>query len=333
MCEIREIFAAWVCGLLGTEGIYGSGGPGLGGSGEVQVGRTKLKTMSNRRRIVLVLSHLVALAAGFEALSVAAGRETARRSFGTPEKRLGGALLAIPDEPTPEKVSRGLSALAVTRVELGEPMASVLELRMLAAAARASETKPTSPVRCGRARPVNGRSVIGRTFLRWGLVASAGVTSVALESPRCPWPGAQFCSRCRNSHAVRWGRTSAPRSSGPPLHGDSDVLRGRLWGSESTCDPPRPATRRTSLGHRTDSPPVPSDVIFAEFRRAIEQHRPHSELLELASDEGQGENPEGDGTESGKPLAERKVTVRTREPGGPIRVPEGSPRISRWQSV
>ncbi len=90
------------------------------------------------RRVVVVASHVLALAAGFVALSAVAGREAASRSLGTAEKRLGGTLMALAETPSRETAAQGLSALAVSKAEVGEPTASVLELRILAAAARAS---------------------------------------------------------------------------------------------------------------------------------------------------------------------------------------------------
>ena len=171
--------------------------------------------------------------------------KTARRSFGTPEKRLGGALLAIPDEPTPEKVSRGLSALAVTRVELGEPMASVLELRMLAAAARASRDE-TDVTRAMRGVPgpsmAEVRSGEHSCDGDWSLVRA--LHRLLLSHLAALGLGRSSRSRCRNSHAVRWGGTSgASARAGPPLRwrqrrssrdasGGANATRRPSWASD-----------------------------------------------------------------------------------------------------
>jgi len=95
--------------------------------------------MSKRLRwVVLLVSHLAAVAAGLGAVSAFVGREAAGRSLGTPRKMVGGALMALGDNPRPEDASRGLSVLASAKSHLGEPVAPVLQLRMLTAAARAS---------------------------------------------------------------------------------------------------------------------------------------------------------------------------------------------------
>jgi hypothetical protein len=89
-------------------------------------------------RVSSILTHLLAVLLGVGVPAAWAMRESAERSLGSPAKRLGFSLLALETKPSPEAVSRSSKALAEAGGALGEPARSVLELRILAIAARAS---------------------------------------------------------------------------------------------------------------------------------------------------------------------------------------------------
>ena len=90
------------------------------------------------RTWLLVASHLLVGVIGVFVVDAFAGREGVVRSLGSPQKRLGLHLMVLLDHATPKNISQTSSALAAAKSDLGDPTASVLELRILAVAAAAS---------------------------------------------------------------------------------------------------------------------------------------------------------------------------------------------------
>jgi hypothetical protein len=89
------------------------------------------------RSVLLIISHLCAVLVGFALIVGVQSRETARRMLGTPQRRLGAALLAL-EVPTPPGIAEVRSRLTEVASALGEPTASVLSLRILAVTAKLS---------------------------------------------------------------------------------------------------------------------------------------------------------------------------------------------------
>ena len=90
-----------------------------------------------RRRLVLVVSHVLAALLGFGLIAMRAGSATAQRMFGNPSKRVGACVLGAVAKPTAQDMDQCSKLLAAGKASIGEPTASVLELRLFAARARA----------------------------------------------------------------------------------------------------------------------------------------------------------------------------------------------------
>jgi hypothetical protein len=91
------------------------------------------------RRSLSTTTHLIAFVLGFGAVAAYYGHVRAGRMFGTPRRGLGGALSSLQNEPKRETTTRALALVPLAKGELGEPATSVITLRLLAVAARASE--------------------------------------------------------------------------------------------------------------------------------------------------------------------------------------------------
>ena len=88
------------------------------------------------RRAVAIVTHALAVILGFGVVRTYGGWVVDLTRLATREKRLGAAIASLPDHSTREAEAVAQVALAVARGDIGEPISSVLHLRLLAIVAR-----------------------------------------------------------------------------------------------------------------------------------------------------------------------------------------------------